>query len=1015
MPSSPTGHLCRLAAAALACVLFFAVPAIALAGNGSVSIPHLAVNADTDTCAMCHRAHSAAGEIQWDSTHNTPSGSITTTHSALAVGSPAITGDSGLCFSCHGYGALGSGKDVQTAFSNESSHGLDPQVAPFGTVTRLECSSCHDSHGSARDASGNVYAALLRARDTTSEVYQGEQYCATCHKANRASSEFDGLAVYRTTPHYTGISPPQSNTKISCSVCHDPHGSPLPALLRQNMVPPSVPATFTVTGDDRTQCYACHSAADDTWPGASGYASTHATSPKNVAIEADWATKYGTASEVASRSVGECQNCHDPMGRSDGSGVALPKLVNREGSYLCYNCHTSSGPAVTDLKAIAYRHSRLDRQTVVSWSPDSRTAAYGRLAMWTADASTTPGAIIGPREFRPSSPPGALAVGDINGDGLDEMVVAERGAARLDVFVSDPFTGIRQSVAAGLSIAAPADYVAVGHFVNDGSGRAQIAVVDATAQTLRLYRLDGTTLTQIGGDLAVGKGASGVAVGDVVGTTSDDLVVTADSDDQFRVFSESGGALAANGPYATSPGPRGPSIGPVLDGSSANAIVIANGRATAGTGAISIFNGNGTKVTDLDTTPASLTPRATAVGDVLTGAPGAEIAVALDGAAGADGYVDVFSRPVGGGPYGAPQAVRLETDAHPTAVAVGDPDGNGKAEIVVANAGLWDPTAAGKDPFLEVLQADSASGSTIDAAASRRLGGGGRELAGGTPSLAIANLGMFGPSRHPMDVGGASHVSTEVATTDMPVPRHVVCTDCHNVHTATAQVATAPAVPGPLIGAWGVSVTNTSLTQISYTEQRGVAHEYQVCLKCHSGWSDLRGGRNVAFDFNPLNASFHAVESTPSKAAVPDGTWVSGKGLSNSTQLYCIDCHGDSVKTQAPGPHRSNDAPLLVAPLLGLSAADPSGFCYGCHLKSVYSDGAAPLSNFSDGTRSLHQLHVGTEGFTCMSCHDSHGSRDLPALLRPDIGFSQTGAPTPTGGACANSCHSSGASHAYAR
>ncbi len=1012
MPPSIDRRLRRLATVVFLITLAFAAygGAVANAETTGVTIPHLSQNADTDVCAMCHRAHTSAGTVEWAATHTTPAGSLTTTHSALTVGTPQISGDTGLCFSCHGVGSLGSGEDVQTPFSNESSHALEPQIVPFGLTTTIQCSTCHDSHGAARDASGNVYAALLRAGTATDMVYQGDQYCATCHKGDRAASEFDGLTVYKTTPHATEIAPPQSGTGITCSACHEPHGSPLPALVRTTVTPPSAPDTVTVTGDDRTQCFACHSAADATWPGATGYTSSHASTPKSVAIDAEWANQYGKASQVATRAVGECENCHDPMGRDDGTGVALPKLVNRPGSTLCYRCHTSSGPAATDFDSLAYRHSPLDRQVVVGWAPNDRTADYGRVAVWTADASSTPGAIIGPREYRPSGTTGALATGDVNGDGRDEVVAAERGTAAIDILATDPFTGLKQVTASGLTIGGPAEYIAVGRFVNDGAGRAQIAVVDSTAGLLRLYEFNGTSLSQIGTDLPVGNGASGVAVGDVTGTTSQDLVVTAATDDQFRIFSESSGALVANGPYGTSAGPRGPSIGPVLDGTAANGIVIANGGVSGGVGGISIFRGDGTKVGDLDTTPASLAPRATAVGDILPAAPGAEIGVALDGATGSDGYVDVFSRPSGGGAYGSPQAIKIATDAHPSAIAVGDPDGDGEAELVVANAGLWDPSATGMDASVSVLQRDTVNGSSIDNALTKQLWAGGRELAGGIPTLAIADLGAVGPSRHPMDAGAASHDSTEVGS-PTPLARHVVCTDCHNVHTATDAVATAPVVPGPIVGTWGVAVTNNSVSSITYTEQRGIQYEYQLCFKCHSPWADLRGGRNVAAEFNTNNASVHAVESSTTNSAVPDGTWTPGKSLSNTTLLYCIDCHGDSVSSQAPGPHRSNDAPLLVSPLLGVRATDTSGFCYGCHLKAVYSDGASPASLFSNGTTSEHALHVGTGGFSCTDCHVSHGSSANRALLRDDIGWVAAS----NGGSCANSCHTSGASHAYTR
>jgi predicted CXXCH cytochrome family protein len=906
----------------------------------------------------------------------------------------------GLCFTCHGTGALGSNEDVQTAFSNESSHSLEPQGSPFGPL-RKNCGTCHDSHGTAKDAAGNPYPALLRVADGATAVYSGEEYCAACHKPGRPASLFSSLAVFKTTKHYSQIPPPASGSKIRCDVCHDPHGSPLPATVRTELVPPAAPATATVTGDDRTQCLACHAAASGTWPGGSVYAGSGlALSSKTTPIAAEWATDYGKASQVATRAVGECQNCHDPMGRDNGSGVALPKLVTSAGSSVCYSCHDVKGPASANMAALALRSSAVDRQIVVGWAPDERTASSGRVSVWTSDASSSPGAVFGPREFVPSGMTGAVASGDINGDGHDEVIVAQRGVAQLNILAPDAFKGISEVSGPGIqTIDATASLVAVGDVLPDASGRAEIAVVNQPSGELRLYRLVGTSLQLVAGPLPVGAGASGIAIGNVTSSAFADIVVTSATDNVFRVFSGSGGVLTASAPHATRLGPRGPSIGPVLDGSTDNGIVIVNGGQTGGTATVSIFKGDGSLVADYDTTPASLVPVASVVGDVLGGSAGAEIAVTLDGPAGSDGYVDVFSRTSTTG-YGVPQAVRTGRDYHPTGLAAGDVDGDGRKELVVVNAGLWRSDSNGQDASVQVLQADAA-GTSIESTAARMFWAGGRELAGGTPSLSIADLGAFGLSRHPMDVGGASHVSTEVATPDARLPRHVVCADCHNPHSATAASAVAPNVIGPLAGAWGVSVTNTSKTQVDYVERRGVRYEYEVCMKCHSSWSDLRGGANLAFEVNPLNASVHAVEQSAASAQVPDGTW-SKAGLSNSTILYCTDCHGNSALAEAKGPHRSASAPLLAKPVAGLRATDTSMLCYGCHSSAVYALGTGAASRFSNAGASLHAQHVGVGGFSCGSCHAAHGSVDNPALVRADVGFTAF----PTGGSCVNTCHS---------
>jgi hypothetical protein len=629
--------------------------------------------------------------------------------------------------------------------------------------------------------------------------------------------------------------------------------------------------------------------------------------------------------------------------------------------------------------------------------------------VWTSEASSSPGAIVGPREYRPSGGTGAVATGDIDDDGHDEVVVAQRDAARLDILAPDYYTGISEAAGPGQqTIAATAALVAVADVLPDPSGRPEIAVINAPSGELRLYRLVGSTLTLVAGPFVTGNGPSGIACGDVDGSSSADIVVTAASDDAFRVYSESGGTLVIAGPFATGPGPRGPSIGQVLDGTTANGIVVVNGGQSGGAATVSIFKADGIRLADYGTTPASLAPRVSLVADVLPGSTGAEIVVALDGAPDSDGYVDVFARASTTG-YAAPQTIIQGRGYHPSALASGDVDGDGRPELVVANQGLWLPAGQGQTASIQVMESDPA-GTALEPTATRTYWAGGLELSGGAPSLSVADLGPFGPSRHPMDTARTSHVSTEVATSGTPLPRHVVCSDCHDPHTATSAPATAPAAMGPIVGSWGVSVTNTSKTDVAFTERRGVVDEYELCLKCHSGWADLRGGADLALEINPLNASVHAVEQSSTTAQVPDETWAVS-GLSNSTVLHCTDCHGDSATSQARGPHRSASAPLLVKPLLGIRADDSQGLCFSCHLNTVYTQGVGPASRFSNGATSLHAKHVGSSGFACDACHARHGSADNPALVRSDIGF----ASSPTGGSCANSCHPSGASRAYTR
>ncbi|GAB4281406.1 MAG: hypothetical protein Kow0056_16730 [Coriobacteriia bacterium] len=966
---------------------------------------------DTDVCAMCHRAHSSASETSWTDSYGVKH------TSALIVGVPTENGDAGLCFACHGTELLGSGTDVLSAFSSASTHTLSPGVSPFGPAQK-QCSSCHDSHGQDRRGDGSTYPALLRTQDTSvtgpsGRVFSGEEYCAACHKV-RTGESWDGLAVFRQTAHGSSVMTAPTGADIRCSACHNPHGSDYEPLIAAQVVPPSAAATVTVYGNDRTLCFACHTASQDTYAGKAGYDdSSHGQTDATTTVAAAW------ASAETSRPVGECQSCHAPMGRDDGAGDAIPEMLQVDGRALCDGCHDADGPASSDVSATAYPASATsDLEVVASVVPSTPTEYEARLQVYSRETSgSTPALLVGPREYEASVEASAIAIGDVDGDGRNELVVADPTGARLDLLRYDALRGLDDATGAGsLSIAATADLLAVGDVILDASGLPEIAVVDRGAGQLRLYRYDSGSLTLVDGPISVGNDPSSLAAGDVTGTAAPDLVVTAKADDQFRILTESAGSLSVSGPFNTRSKPQGASTGDAWAGGTKDEIVIVNeGEAV---NRVSVFDGSGGLLGDgTDSAPSGSVPVASVVSDVLpgvtpAGTSGAEVCVVYrnDGS-GSDSAVAVFPQLAGGG-LDTPLEYNTGTDARSGDVAAGDVDGDGRSELLVSNAGRWSRSTDRQMAAVLVLRAN-AGGTALTSVETKWAGG--TELAGGSaPDLAVGDLGPVGRSRHA--IGGApdTHVSTETAG----ATRHVECVDCHEVHEATSTVAAAPAAYGVIKGAWGVSVTNVSTSSITLTEKRGVDYEYELCFKCHAGWVELDGSADLSFQFNPLNPGEHAVEETSTDAQANSGTYETGWG--NDSVLFCVDCHGNSVSNEATGPHSSNASPLLKRPYLGTRTVDAALLCYECHKYSVYYSGVDDTGTAASGFRDvdlaasrqkLHAYHSGTMGYGCAACHVSHGSPTEEHLVRGEVSYSHAAA----GGSCANDCHTGGASRTYTR
>lgn len=139
-------------------------------------------------------------------------------------------------------------------------------------TANVDCASCHVAH---------TQSDPILAKETEAEA------CFGCHKGRRAE-------MLRPSTH------PMREGQVSCSGCHDPHGSAGPKLLTKQTV--------------NETCYTCH--ADKRGP----FLWEH-------------------------QPVGEdCTLCHKPH------GSAQPAMLTQRSPFLCQQCHQAQGhPSVPGL------------------------------------------------------------------------------------------------------------------------------------------------------------------------------------------------------------------------------------------------------------------------------------------------------------------------------------------------------------------------------------------------------------------------------------------------------------------------------------------------------------------------------------------------------------------------------------------------------------------------------------------------------------------------------------------
>jgi FG-GAP-like repeat len=189
-----------------------------------------------------------------------------------------------------------------------------------------------------------------------------------------------------------------------------------------------------------------------------------------------------------------------------------------------------------------------------------------------------------PSSLKPGSSD-AVAIGDLNGDGAPDLVVSDNDIPRLVIDTFAPRLPGRVNVllndgkggfvagggsAAGLYLGA----VAVGDL--DGDGKQDLAVVEWLSTTVSVLLNQGGATFAAAVDYTAGERLAALTIGDLNGDGKQDLVVADWASHGVSVLSNQGnGTFAAPVPYATGTAPRSVILTD-LDGDGWKDVVVAN-------------------------------------------------------------------------------------------------------------------------------------------------------------------------------------------------------------------------------------------------------------------------------------------------------------------------------------------------------------------------------------------------------------------------------------------------------
>ncbi len=276
--------------------------------------------------------------------------------------------------------------------------------------------------------------------------------------------------------------------------------------------------------------------------------------------------------------------------------------------------------------------------------------------------------------FATGNDPAALAIDDVNGDGKPDIVVVNANSDTVSVLLGNGNGTFQAQLtfAVGTFDSDPTSVV-LGDVNGDGKPDIVVANHDYNTVNLLLGNGNGTFQPQL--TLATGYGASSVALGDLSSDGKPDIVLTNEGNDTVSVLMGNGdGTFQPPQTFAAGTSPVAAALADV-NGNGIPDLVVAD----EGSGTVSVLmgNGDGTFQTP-ETFAAGTSPTSVVVGDV--NGDGLPDLVVGHGTVGET--VSVLPGN-GNGTFGNPQ--QFASGFLQYSLALGDVGGDGKLDIVAAN------------------------------------------------------------------------------------------------------------------------------------------------------------------------------------------------------------------------------------------------------------------------------------------------------------------------------------------
>jgi FG-GAP-like repeat/FG-GAP repeat/Abnormal spindle-like microcephaly-assoc'd, ASPM-SPD-2-Hydin len=274
-------------------------------------------------------------------------------------------------------------------------------------------------------------------------------------------------------------------------------------------------------------------------------------------------------------------------------------------------------------------------------------------------------------DYPTGTAPTAVAIADVNGDKKPDLIVANSATGTVSVLLGKGDGTFEPK--ADYPTGAKPQSVAVGDLNGDGKLDLAVANTEANTVSVLLGKGDGTFEPSV--EYSTGTAPTSVAIGDFNGDKKLDLVTANSTANTVSVLLGKGdGTFEPKVDYPTATGPTSVAVGD-LNGDGKSDLAVANN----GSSSVSVLlgKGDGTFASKADY-PTGTAPTSVAIGDL-----NADKKLDLVTANSTANTISVLLGK-GDGTFAVKQD--LATGTKPQAVAVGDLNGDGKPDLVSANS-----------------------------------------------------------------------------------------------------------------------------------------------------------------------------------------------------------------------------------------------------------------------------------------------------------------------------------------